>query len=117
QEELVPECKGFLLVPVVEIDRDVVEKSALSHVLGEAATFEGSVLERTAGGDDLGAIHPVRVGIVFALRRDFAPQHGEASGVAVVEYLDDLGALVALTKVALVNYERSPECVEHSKEW
>src|SRR5438034_1449240 len=97
-----------------QVDRNVAPQPVVVHVLGDAAAFEGPVLEKSARRDELrpeDGVGPVVELTFFA--RDFAPEHRKTPGVSVVEDLDDLSALVRETEVPLVDDQGSPEGVEN----
>src|SRR5438876_4426657 len=100
-----------------QIDGNVVPQPVVVHLLGDAAAFQGAVLEEPTRGDELRPEDGIGPGVELTFfARDFAPEHGKATGVAVVEDLDDLRPLVRKPEIPFVDDERSPEGVENTEE-
>jgi len=87
------------------------------HLFRNAAALQGPVLEEAARRDELRPEDGIGPGVELTFfARDFAPQHRKATGVSVIENLDDLRPLVREPEVALVEDERPADGVEEAEE-
>src|SRR5438034_4462125 len=100
-----------------QVDRNVAPQPVVIHLLGDAAAFEGPVLEKSARRDELRAEDGIGPGVELAFfARDFAPEHRKTPGVSVIKDLDDLRALVRKPEIPFIDDERPTEGVENTEE-
>src|SRR5207253_2144438 len=100
-----------------QADRNVVPKRRVAHLLGQEPTLERPIVKGATGRDELRAEDGIGARIELAsLAGHFASKHREALGVALIEDLRDLGALITQAKIGFIDDERPAKGIEDPEE-